>query len=1102
LSALCLLLPLAPATAAPQSTAAAATAEAAPDTVGEALGALTLRGIGPALMGGRIADIAVDPRHAATWYVAAGSGGVWKTINAGVTWTPIFEDQPSYSIGCVVLDPSDPDVVWVGTGENVSGRHVGWGDGVYKSRDGGESWQRMGLEASEHIGAIVIDPRDGDVVYVAAEGPLWAGGGERGLYKTTDGGATWERVLYVDDDTGVTDIEFDPRDPDVLYAASYQRRRSVWSLLAGGPGSGIHKSTDGGESWRRLTQGLPKGDMGKIGLAVSPVAPDTVYATIEAQEEAGGFYRSRDRGESWQRRDGYFSGGTGPHYYQEIVASPREAGVVYQMDVFLHVTRDGGGSFSIVGDGRQKHSDNHALWIDPADPGHLLAGTDGGLYESFDDGQRWRHFGNLPISQFYKLALDNAEPFFQILGGAQDLGTLLGPSRTTSAEGVDNRDWWVPLGADGYACAIDRERPELLYVEWQGGRLNRYDRSNDTVIDIQPQPAPGDPPERWNWDSPIALSPHAAGRLYYGSQRLWQSDDRGNSWQPVSGDLTRARNRYELPMSGRVRSIDALYDNGAMSWYSTLTAISESPLAEGLLYTGSDDGLIQVHDPNAGGEDGWRRAARPSGVPELAFVNDVQASLHDPDRVYAAFDAHKMGDYRPLLFVSDDRGASWRSIVGDLPAKHLVWSIAQDHVRPDLLFIGTEFGIFATLDGGSHWHKLAGGMPTIPFRDVEIQRRDDALVGASFGRGFYVLDDYSPLRDIAAGALDGDAYLFPVADAWSYTERIPMQARGKPSQGSDAYSADNPPYGALITYFLSEDRETARDQRRERERELAEQSEDVPFPGWEALSAEELEQPAQLLLTVRDADGRAVRRLTSPAKAGLHRIAWDGRYPAPDPIDFNVPSFRPPWADDPQGRPAPAGRYQVEMALLADGRLQPLGEPRSFELRDLPAAAAAGASATAETADFQATTQELLRVGQGLAEELGRTGDRLRHARQALVQTPAAPPALFAQADALEAELAGLRLRLQGDRVRGRRNEPTEPSVLERIGQVAGGHWDSRQPPTETQRRSLAVAREQLSAVRNELATLLNERLAPFETELEAAGAPWTPGRALPGSEP
>jgi len=378
-------------------------------------------------MSGRIADIAVHPARKSTWYVAAGSGGVWKTTNAGTTWTPVFDDQPSYSIGEITLDPTNPDVVWVGTGENVSGRHVGWGDGVYRSRDAGRTWQRMGLPNSQHIGRILVDPRDGDVVLVAAEGPLWSPGGDRGVYRTTDGGATWSPVLQIDENTGVTDLEFDPSNPDVVYAAAYQRRRHVWGFLGGGPKSGLWKSTDNGKTWRQVTTGLPKGDMGKIGLAVTPADPSLVYATIEASAEERGFYRSRDRGESWEKRNSYISGGTGPHYYQELEASPTNPDLVYQMDVFLHVTRDGGKTIDFLETGYDKHSDNHALHIDPDDGAHLIVGTDAGVYESFDEGKTWRHFPNLPVSQFYKVALSNREPFYDILGGAQDLGTLHGP---------------------------------------------------------------------------------------------------------------------------------------------------------------------------------------------------------------------------------------------------------------------------------------------------------------------------------------------------------------------------------------------------------------------------------------------------------------------------------------------------------------------------------------------------------------------------------------------------------------------------------------------------------------------------------------------------
>ncbi|MFQ5705378.1 MAG: glycosyl hydrolase [Gemmatimonadales bacterium] len=1064
------------------------------EEIARAVAGLELRGIGPAVMGGRIADIAVDQRTKTTWYVAAASGGVWKTTNAGITWKPVFDDQASYSIGDVALDPTNPEAVWVGTGENVSGRHVGWGDGVYKSLDGGGSWRRMGLETSQHIGKILVDPRDGNVVLVAAEGPLWSPGGERGVYKTIDGGNTWKAVLQIDENTGVTDIEFDPSNPDVIYAAAYQRRRRIWSLLGGGPGSGIYKSTDGGESWRKITNGLPKGDMGKIGLAVTPADPDIVYATIQANDEERGFYRSRDKGESWERRNPYISGGTGPHYYQEIEASPTNPDLVYQMDVFLHVTRDAGATFDYLGTGGEKHSDNHTLWIDPANGDHMIAGTDAGLYDTFDEGTTWRHFPNLPVSQFYKLALSNAEPFYDILGGAQDLGTLFGPARTANVEGVRNRDWYAPMGADGYSVAIDPTDPNTLYLETQVGNLYRYDRRSEEALGIQPQPEPGDPPERWNWDSPIVISPHASNRLYSGSQRLWKSEDRGDSWTAVSGDLTRNRNRYELQLMGRVWSVDALYENSAMSQYATITTISESPVAEGVLYVGTDDDRIQVSED--GGEN-WRVAADLPGVPPLSFINRVVASQHDAATVFAAIDAHKTGDFSPYVFESKDRGRSWRSISGDLPVGTIVWALQQDHVDPDLLFLGTEFGLYFTPNRGSNWFELGGGVPTVAFRDIKLQRRDQDLVGATFGRGFYVLDDYSPLREIAAGVLQAKATLFPVRDAWWYVPLVPMQARGKPTLGSTDYTAPNPPFGATFTYYLADDVATKHDTRRKAEREIRERGEDVPFPGFDALRQEGMESAPRVLLMVRDADGEPVRWVEGSAKQGLHRVSWDLRRPPPDPIELEHPDFTPPWVSGPQGALVAPGKYSVELVRISSAGVEHLGAPRDFEVKSVPTAQP-GTDFVA-VARFQQETGELMRRVAGAGREIGHVRTRLELMRAALVQTPRADPALFARMDQLAARLDSLQTRLGGDRVRQQLNEATIPSIRGRVGSVIGGHWDTRQPPTATQRRNVAIALGDFDTLRTELSALVDTDLARLESDLAAAGAPWTPGQRLPG---
>lgn len=1059
------------------------------ESIAQAVKGLKLRSIGPAVMGGRIADIAVSPTDKSTWYIAVGSGGLWKTTNRGISWNPIFDEQKSYSIGTVTIDPNQSGVIWVGTGENVSGRHVGWGDGVYKSVDGGKTWQQMGLENSEHIGKILVDPRNSNIVLVAAEGPLWSAGGERGLYKTSDGGANWELILGIDENTGVTDIEFDPSNPDVIYAAAYQRRRHTWSFMAGGSQSGIYKSTDGGDSWRQIKTGLPKVDMGKIGLAVTEANPAIVYATIEASNNEKGFYKSTNKGESWEKQNSYISGGTGAHYYQEIEASPVNPDLVYQMDVFLQVTRDGGKQFNYLGTGREKHSDNHALWIDPDDGKHLIAGTDGGLYETYDEGTTWRHFENLPISQFYKLGLDQSEPFYNIVGGAQDLGTLIGPSRTLNTEGVRNQDWYVPLGADGYDAAFDPEDDHIVYMEIQNGTLHRLDRRNEEVINIQPQPSPNDPPERWNWDSPIQISPHQHKRIYFGSQRVWKSEDRGNSWTPISPDLTTNTNRYELEtLDNRVWSIDALYDNGAMSKYATLTSISESPKVEGLLYTGSDDGLIHVSENN--GED-WRKSVLPK-VPERAFINDVEASSHDENTVFAIADAHKLGDYNTYIFMSNDRGKTWQSIAGDLPKNTIAWVLKQDHVNENLLFLGTETGIYFSPNKGAQWVKLGAGVPNIAFRDLELHQRDHDLVGATFGRGFYVLDDYSPLRTLSSVIQDKTNALFSVRDAWWYIPNAPMQAKGMPSQGTTSFATENPPFGAVFTYYLNNIPVTARSERKDTEKQLRAENKNIPFSGWEALFEEANENEPQVLLLVSDNSGNPIRWIKGAAKKGLHRTNWDLRLPAPDPISLSQPAFKPPWARDAAGPLVAPGQYNVTLYIAHNGMFEAQGTPQVFLVKPVPnTSSEPNYEASAE---FQATTGELSRQISIAGRTLGEAGNRIRFMKAALLETPKATPQLFSELNQLQKSLAILQKQLFGDPIRSSLNESSKPAIRSRVGQVIGGHWGTRQNPTATQKLNIEIATTDFGIFREELVVYLNS-LEAFEATLEAAGAPYTPGR-------
>ena len=1072
--------------------------EAAAQLTTADLGGLEPRAIGPALPSGRIADIAVHPDDPSTWYVAVGSGGVWRTRNAGTTIEPIFDSEGSYSIGTVTIDPNEPQVIWVGTGENVSGRHVGFGDGVYRSLDGGATWRNMGLRDSDHISRILVDPRDSNVVYVASEGPLWSSGGERGVFKSTDRGATWEAVLEISEDTGITSLEMDPENPNVLYAASYQRRRTVWSLLAGGPESGIHKSTDAGATWRRVATGLPKGHMGKIGLAVSPTTPGTVYATIEAKPDEAGFYRSLDAGETWSRRNPYHSGGTGPHYYQEIFASPHSEGRVYQMDVFMNVTEDGGATFRRVDGGADKHSDNHALAFHPGDPDYLLIGTDAGIYESFDLGATWKFVSNLPVTQFYKAAVDNAYPAYNIIGGTQDNGTVEGPVRTFNQHGIRDQDWSYPYGADGYDTAADPEDPNIVYVSWQGGHPLRWDRLTGELVEIQPQPGPDDPPERFNWDAPIHISPHSAARIYYGSQRVWQSDDRGNSWTAISGDLSRGDLRYELPVAGRVQSIDVLWGNTAMSHYATLTSISESPLVEGLIYAGSDDGQVQVTED--GGQT-WRPASFPNRTPERLFVNQVRASLHDPDTVFVAADNHKEGDYKPYLLVSRDRGRSWSSLAGNLGDRQLVWAIAQDHVDENLLFLGAEFGLYLSIDGGEHWTRLPG-VPTISFRDVEIQRRENDLVGASFGRGFYVLDDYSMLRGLDAETLETADLLFPVRRAFSFFPALELQNSGKGSKGTDYFTAPNPPDGALITYHLAADRLSAAKSRRRGEeqadKENPDRLRDVPLPALETLHAEAVAGAPRVVVVIRNSEGNVVRRIEGPGTAGFHRIAWDLRYPDFEPIRLETPTDLPPWFSPPVGPKVLPGTYSAELVeVSANGEATRLGEVQQLEVVQIFASSLPDQDAEA-TLTFQLETGRLYIDAVGVSRELARARNRLDHLERAILETPAAELELIGSVRDQISRLAEMQRTLVGDSVLQRLQEPTKPSVVGRIRTVIDGHWSTRAGPTTTHRSNVEIARRQLDDLLPDVRRLLDTDLPGLENQAAQAGAPWTPGRALP----
>ncbi len=1050
-------------------------------------GGLSLRDIGPAITSGRITDFAMHPERWHEYFAATASGGLWKTTDNGTTWTPVFDKEGSYSIGVVELDPEDPLTVWVGTGENNSQRSVAYGDGVYKSVDGGRTWKNVGLKNSEHIGQIRFHPEDSSIVYVAAQGPLWNSGGDRGLYRTTDGGATWEAILEIDEYTGVNELVIHPQHPERMLASSYQRHRRVWTLINGGPGSGIHKSTDGGETWREITAGLPAGDKGRIGLAMAPSQPDTVYAIVEAAAEDQGVYRSTDFGENWEKRSDYMA--SSPQYYNELVVDPYNPDRVYSLDTFARMSEDGGKTFPQLSL-EHRHVDDHALFIDPDDTRHLIIGGDGGIYESWDRGQTWRHMQNLPITQFYRATPDNAEPFYHVYGGTQDNNTLGAPSRTTNVHGITNSDWLMTLGGDGFKPQIDPTDHNIVYSQYQYGNLARYDRRTGERVFITPQPDSAATQLRWNWNSPLIISHHDPQRLYYGSEIVFRSDDRGNSWRPVSGDLTRDLDRNRLEVEGRVWSVDSISKNRSTSVYGSLISLAESPFDENLLYAGSDDGLIQV---TTDGGDNWRRIERVPGVPEMTLVEDIVASVHDADVAYAVFDNHKRGDFRPYVFVTRDRGRSWRSIGGDLPERGTVHTIAEDHVDPNLLFAGTEFGLFFTQNGGRNWMRLKGNFPTIAVRDLEIQRREEDLVVGTFGRGIWILDDYAPLRTPVDELKSKEAILFRTRPAWLYVEGDKWGSREKGSQGADFYTAPNPPFGAVFTYHLRDGLKTRRDLRREQEQKVRKDGGDNPYPSWDELRAEDRESKPEIYVIVEDSDGNTIARVNGPVKKGLHRIAWNLRMPAPDPVELGDPGFRPYWMSDPVGPLALPGRYTATLARVVDGTWTQLAPPVQFEVRPLDQGGIVTDDRQA-LQQFQIATARLQRAVAGAIKAVGEIQGRIDHLEVALVRTPAAEPGQFAELRALELRLADIRVEFEGDTTLSNRNEPRPWSLEDRVDSIVYGHWESQAPVTGTHRRAYDLAAERFGDVLGQLRQLRDD-LAGFEERADRDFAPWTPGR-------
>src|SRR5580700_7186303 len=1053
---------------------------------------LKFRLIGPAVASGRVMSIAVNPKNKFEYYVGVAAGGVWKTVNDGTTWTPVFDGEGSYSIGWVALDPNDASVVWVGSGESNSQRSVGYGDGIYKSVDGGKSWENLGLKKSEHIGRVVIDPRDSKVVYVAAEGPLWGPGGDRGLYKSTDGGKNWKAVLTISENTGVVDVAVDPTNPDIVYAAAYQRRRHVFTLIDGGPESAIYKSTDAGGTWNKLKSGLPTVDMGRIGLAVSAVDPSVVYATIEAADGKGGIFRSNDRGATWERQNEFDEGAL---YYSRIFTDPKNVDRIFVMHVSLRESLDGGKTLRKVNE-TNHHGDNHAIWIDPDNTKHWLLGSDGGMYETYDDAKSWQFKANLPTVQFYDVAVDNALPFYNVCGGTQDNFSWCGPERTHNVNGVMNSDWFVTTGGDGFRSQVDPVDPNTIYSESQYGVLVRYDKPTGQELVLQPQEGKGEPPLRWNWDSPVIISPHSHTRLYFAANKLFRSDDRGDTWKAISGDLTRQTDRNKLPVMGRVWEPDAVAKNGSTSFYGNIVSLSESPKKEGLIYVGTDDGLIQI---TGDGGQNWTKYEKFTGVPDTTYVSRLAASQHDANVVYAAFDNHKNEDFKPYLLKSSDTGKTWTSIAGNLPETGTVYAFAEDTVNPNLLFAGTEFGVFFTVDGGQHWVQLKGGLPTIAVRDMVMQAREGDLVIATFGRGFYVLDDISALRFVHERPMEMPSGPFAVKDSLLYIQRHPLGAPKKAFQGDAFYTADNPPYGAVFTAYLKEKLKTKKEKRQDAEKEAAKKNQTLPYPSNDELRAEAEQAKPEVYFVVYDESGAAVRRVEGSIDSGFQRVAWDLRYSAPSLRENTEEGegFAPAGA---QGPLVISGTYRVQMFQKVGGTVSELGSAQSFKVVADGTSALSAVDRAAQE-EFQRKVARLYRAVSGALHTADDVEARLKAIRAALRETPAAEKQLSAAADLIEQTNRGILRALQGDREMQKRQEPVPSSINDRVQVILEGERFALTKPTQTHLDDYNIAAAEFAGELGKLRALVEVDLAKLEKDMEAAGAPWTPGRVPEWSE-
>ena len=1045
---------------------------------------LKWRSIGPAFVSGRISDFAVDPDNFSTYYVAVASGHIWKTTNNGITFKPIFDNYGAYSIGCLAMDPNNSNVIWAGTGENNHQRALGYGNGVYKTTDGGSSWKNMGLPDSRQIGEILIDPRNSDVVYVAAEGSVWGPGEERGVFKTTDGGTTWEKVLFISENTGVANLSFEAGNPDVIYAGAEQRRRRQFGKIGGGPESAFYKSTNAGLTWNKLENGIPGVDKGGMEIIASPLDANIVYAMFEASNGKGGVYRSTNRGASFSKQNDYNSSG---QYYSELVCDPVDVNKLYSLDTYTKVSTDGGKTWQNVGLSK-RHVDDHAIWIDPDNTSHFIIGGDGGIYESWDNGKSYIHKTTLPVTQFYRVNVDDTEPFYWVYGGTQDNASMGGPSQNTKNGGVTSDEWVVTLGGDGFWQAIEPNNPDIVYSAYQYGNIFRYDKKSGEKIGVKPMPKKDELTYRWNWDTPFLLSPHSGTTLYMAANKVFKSTNRGNTWEVISDDITRNEDRNQFKVMGKYWPADAVAKDVSTSQWGTAVALAESPIKQGLLYVGTDDGVIQVSTDDG---ENWTKITSFPGVPEYTYVSDILPSQFDENVVYASFNNLKSDDFKPYLLKSSDKGKTWVSITSNLPDNQAVYSIAQDPIKKDLLFVGTEFGIYFTVDGGLNWVQLGSGLPDVAVRDIVVQERENDLVIATFGRGFYIIDDYSPLRQISAETIENeDAILFPVQDALMYIKT----GNGRYGTGAAYYEAKNPEFGAVFTYYLKEVPSSLKSERLKKEKELFKEGKPIPQPSKTILEAEKNEADPYLVFTIKDEKGNVVRNIYKKPTVGINRLNWDLKYKSPSPIRLNNDKFDPLKSGGTSLRALP-GKYTVTMLMVDNGEEQELAEPVEFNAVVLNNTSLPDVSKE-ESLVFYEKVAELWRVMSGTREYIDELSEKTIYIQQALQTVNNAPVKMKNDIVKLKIELENIDFKFEGTPARASSEEvpPENVPLSDRLSSIIYTSWQSTSAPTNTQKMNYKILMDEFPPILIELNNI-SENISKMEQELDAMKAPHTPGR-------